>query len=929
MTSPDTTAPTAPTGLTPAVISGAQINLSWTASTDNVGVTGYRVERCAGVNCTSFSQIGTPTGTTYNDIGIGSGASYSYRVRATDAAGNLSAYSTVATAVTPDTATPSAPTNLTPSVVSSTQINLSWTASTDNVGVTGYRVERCQGGAGCTNFVQIGTPTATSFNDTGLTASTSYSYRVRATDAAGNLSAYSSVATAVTTAGTDTTPPTAPGNMGATTASSTQINLSWIPSTDNVGVTGYFVERCQGAGCSSFTQITSLPGNSYDDTGLTPGTTYSYRSRAEDAAHNLSPYSGVATATTSASGIAVSITPVRGGLAISQSMTFTATVQNDASNSGVTWSATAGSFSAQTATTTFTAPTTAGAVTVTATSVADPSRSASATIGVTDLTGVTTYHNDLSRDGVNSKEYALTLSNVTTATFGKLFSCTTDGAIYGQPLWVPGLTVNGGKHNVVFVATQHDSLYAFDADGPACTTLWHVSLIDSVHGGSSGETSVPSGPSGGLVGQSAGDITPEVGILGTPVIDLSSGTLYAVSKSVDSTGTNFFQRLHGLDITTGNEKLNGNHPVLITATFPGNGDGNVGGTTIPFDPQTQNQRPGLALVNGIVYVCWASHEDVDPYHGWIIGYQASSLTQVSRFNTTPNTASGFVHSRGGIWMGGGAPAADSNNNLYVITGNGAYDGNTDFGDSVIRLGTTSGLSTSDIDWFTPMDQQVLNDSDLDFGSGGTVVLADLPLAPIHHLLIGGGKAGDLFLLNRDNLGHFSPTTNNVVDFIHLASGEIFATAAFWNNNVYYAGSGSALFAFTIDSVTPKFANQAPAMQSAHVFQFPGATPSVSANGTSNPPSNAIVWALDNHAYCTPQSNGACGPAVLYAFDATNLSTELWNSSTTGNDTAGFAVKFTVPTVANGKVYIGTRGSDDGTYTSSNRGELDVYGLKPN
>jgi len=830
-----------------------------------------------------------------------------------------------------DTTAPTAPAGLTTSVVSATQINLSWTAATDNVGVTGYRVERCQG-ASCSSFAQVGPPTTTSYNDTGLTASTSYSYRVRATDAAGNFSSYSLVASATTTAATDTTPPTAPTNLTATAASGTQINLAWTASTDNVAVTGYRVERCQGAGCSNFAPVGTPTTTSFNDTGLSTSTPYSYRVRATDAAGNVSLYSSVATAVTSSSGaISVTISPVRWGMPVSQSIGFTATVQNDVGAAGVTWSASGGTFTTTTATqATYKAPAAAGTVTVTATSVADNTKSASATMGITDLTGVTTYHNDLSRDGVNSQEYALTLANVNTTTFGKQFSCVTDGAIYGQPLWVPGLVLGGVTHNVVFVATQHDSLYAFDADfnTSPCVPLWQVSLIDMVHGGlSAGETPVPSGPTGNLVGQGLGDITPEVGILGTPVIDLTTNTLYAVSKSVDSTQTNFYQRLHAIDVLTGNEKFSG--PATITAQVNGDGDASVGGV-IHFDPRNQNQRPGLALINGVIYIGWASHEDNDPYHGWVIGYDKTSLSQVAVFNTTPD-AFGSYPSRGGVWMGGGAPAADTSNNLYLITGNGAYNGAsggsisgvTDFGDSVLKLSTSPSLAVTD--WFAPMDQQALSDADEDFGSGGTVVLVDLPSsAPVQHLLVGAGKAGDLFLLNRDSMGHFSSTGNNVVDWIHLASGEVFATAAFWQNNIYFAGSGNGLSKFTLDPVLVKFTSAGATMTSAHVYPFPGATPSISANGSSN----AVVWALDNSNYCTPQSL-ACGPAVLYAYDAANLGTELWNSSTTGNDTAGFAVKFTVPTVANGKVYVGTRGSDDGSYTSSNRGELDVYGLKPN
>jgi chitodextrinase len=254
---PDITPPSAPSGLNTAVVSATQINLAWTASTDNVGVTGYSVERCSAAGCSSFAQVAAPTSTTFNDTGLTPSTSYSYRVRATDMAGNVSAFSgtaTTSTSAAPDTTPPGAPVGLAATAASATQINLSWTASTDNVGVTGYRVERCQGAA-CSTFAQIATPTTTTFNDNGLTASTSYSYRVRATDAAANLSTFSPTATASTIASPDTTPPTAPSNLTATAASATQINLSWTASTDNVGVTGYRVERCSGGSCLNFTQI--------------------------------------------------------------------------------------------------------------------------------------------------------------------------------------------------------------------------------------------------------------------------------------------------------------------------------------------------------------------------------------------------------------------------------------------------------------------------------------------------------------------------------------------------------------------------------------------------------------------------------------------------------------------------------------------------
>jgi hypothetical protein len=570
-------------------------------------------------------------------------------------------------------------------------------------------------------------------------------------------------------------------------------------------------------------------------------------------------------------------------------------------------------------------PSAAGVYTITATSVSNGSTSASLVVGVTDLSGVLTYHNNLSRDGTNTHEFALAASTLNTSTFGKLFSCPTDGAIYAQPLWIPQVSTASGKHNVIVVATQHESLYAFDADTGPCNTLWQANLIDSTHGGTSGETSVPSGI-GGLIGSGYGDITPEVGVTGTPVIDPTTKTLYVVSKSVISSGPTFLQRLHAIDLTTGNEKFSG--PVTISASVPGTADGS---TTVTFNPQQENQRPGLALVNGVVYIAWASHEDKDPYHGWVIGYTASTLVQVPNavFNSTPNFNAAFGYSRGGIWMSGGAPAADSSGNLYILTGNGAFDANTNggnYGDSTLKLRTTSGLSVAD--WFTPMDEASLDSGDVDHGSGGVAILLDQPSATYPHLVIGGGKAGVLFLMNRDNLDHFSSSTNNVLQQL-VVGPNIYATAAFWNNSLYIAaatdgGSGGLLKHYSFDTTTEQFAA---ASQTSLSYNFPGPTPSVSSNGSVQ----GIVWALDNSKYCTPGSNSGCGPAVLHAYDAINLATELWNSSQAAADQAGNAVKFTVPTIANGKVYVGTRGNNTGGSfgSTSVSGELDVYGLKPN
>ncbi len=637
--------------------------------------------------------------------------------------------------------------------------------------------------------------------------------------------------------------------------------------------------------------------------------------------------SATITVTGSSAARSVSISPKRGGLTITQTLPVTAIVQNDVGAAGVTWSAsgaacsgtTCGTFAKVTSNSaTYAAPNTPGIYSITATSVADVTKSASISIGVTDLTGVLTYHNNLSRDGTNPHEFALTPSNVNTTTFGKLFSCQADGAIYSQPLWVPNLTVAGASHNVIFVATQHESLYAFDADATPCTTLWHVNLVDSAHGGSSGETSVLSAGSGALVGSGYGDISPEVGITGTPVIDPTSNTLYVVSKSVNAS-TQFFQRLHAIDLTTGAERV-APHSIDSSISVPGTGAGSVAGR-VAFDPRNESQRAGLVLSGAVVYVAWASHEDHDPYHGWVMGFNASTLAPVANavFNATPNHVGTLSYSRGGIWMGGGAPAVDAAGNLFFITGNGTFDANTggsNYGDSVVRLSTASGLSVAD--YFTPLDQESLDANDTDFGSGAATILVDQPAGPVTHLVIGGGKQGNLFLLNRDSMGKFSSSTNNVIQTVSLGNS-IFATPVFWQNNLYVAGVGP-LKQFAFNSTTGKF-NGAPFSQSSTSYRFPGATPSVSSNGATN----GIIWALDNGLYCTPQSLG-CGATVLHAYDATNLATELWNSSqaAANRDLAGHAVKFTVPTVANGKVYVGTRGND-----SSVLGELEVYALLPN
>ncbi|MGH8220025.1 MAG: putative Ig domain-containing protein [Steroidobacteraceae bacterium] len=613
--------------------------------------------------------------------------------------------------------------------------------------------------------------------------------------------------------------------------------------------------------------------------------------------------------------IAVSLSPARAAIVVGQRLSLAATT-NDAA--GVTWKSapSGGSLSVTAGTSglsaTFTASA-AGVYTITAQSVTNPAASSSLAAGVTDLQGVYTNHDDLARDGLNDHEYVLTPANVATSSFGKLFSCGVDGAIYAQPLWVANLEVNGAAHNVVLVATAHDGLFAFDADASPCATLWSVSLIDGAHGGSSGEIAVPSGRTGGLVCTRLGDITPEVGVIGTPVIDPLTRTLYVVSKSVDSDETTFHQRLHAIDLATGAEKPGS--PITIAATYAGSGDG---GTTVTFDPRQEDQRASLSLVNGTVYIAWASHEDTPPFYGWLLGYSynGSSFTQTHAFNVAPNA--GYA----GIWMDGSAPAADGNGQLYVITGNGAFDAtsstapNNDYGDSLLQLSSTLGV----LQYFTPSEEQQEEADDNDFGSGG-VVLADLaPGGAATHLAFGGSKNGFLYVLDRDALGGFGD--GKALQRID-PGGEIFATGAYWNQSFYIAPVAAPLLAYHLDLSTDTLSATS---SSSGTFGFPGATPAISATGTSN----GIVWALDDSEYCTPHGGHVppCGPAVLHAYDATNLAHELWNSAMESADAAGNAVKFTVPTVANGKVYIGTRGNNTGGSdgSTSTPGELDVYGF---
>lgn len=506
---------------------------------------------------------------------------------------------------------------------------------------------------------------------------------------------------------------------------------------------------------------------------------------------------------------------------------------------------------------------------------------------------VTTNHYDNARTGQNINESLLSSATVNSGQFGKLFSQPVDGYIYAQPLYVSNLQIAGGTHSVVFVATEHDSVYAFDADSNAAQNaapLWKVSFINPPAGITTINSTADTG---------CDDLIPEIGITGTPVIDLASKTLYVVARTKEN--GQFVQRLHALDLSTGAEKFGG--PVVIQASVLGAGDGTSGGR-VSFDPLREGQRPGLLLQNGLVYIGWASQCDIGPYHGWVIAYNAQTLQQAGVWNATPNG------SDGGIWHSGVAPAADSASNVYVATGNGTFDlhtGGFDAGDSLVKLGPPAAGVLPLLDYFTPYDQGALNAGDLDLGSSGIMLLPDLPAGSPHpHLLLGIGKEGKLYLINRDAMGRFSASGDSqiVQSIPGAAIGGVFGGLAFWNNKVYLGGAYDTIKVYSFNAGNSGLLSSTPVSVSSRTFPFPGVTPSISANGTNN----GILWALQADAY---HSNG---PAVLRAYDAGNLANELYNSTAKAQDQAGPAVKFAAPIIANGKVYAGTAT------------ELDVYGV---
>ena len=498
---------------------------------------------------------------------------------------------------------------------------------------------------------------------------------------------------------------------------------------------------------------------------------------------------------------------------------------------------------------------------------------------------VTTYHNDIARTGQYAQETILTPANVNTTQFGKLFSTAVDGNVFAQPLYLSGVNIAGGTHNVLYVATQHDSVYAIDADSGA--VYLRVSLLPG------GGRPVTDADFGGC-----NDITPEVGITGTPVIDPTTGTIYLVAKS--KVNGNFVQYLHALDVTTLAEKLGG--PVMISATVSGKGyDGN--GTSLSFNPLTQNQRSALLLENGHVVIAWAGHCDNDFYHGWVMSYGADTLSQEAVFNPSANGK------RGGVWMSGGGPAADADGNIYFATGNGTWNGTSDFGDSIVKLGPPASGNWPVRDYFTAYNQAALDHDDTDLGSGGLVLLPTLTSG--QQLLAQQGKEGTIYLLDRNNMGKYcikqvpacSGADTQIVQEIARASAGVWGSPAYWNGNLYWTGANDRIRAYSFNSNNSGLISKNSTSSSADIFAFTAPTPSISASGNTN----GILWALDGsseNSTCTAGKN--C--LGLYAYDATNLAHLLYKSSQAANnrDSPGSAVKFAPPVIVNGKVYVGTQ-----------------------
>jgi|SRR5579863_748013 len=491
---------------------------------------------------------------------------------------------------------------------------------------------------------------------------------------------------------------------------------------------------------------------------------------------------------------------------------------------------------------------------------------------------VLTYHNANSRDGLNNQESILTLTNVNSASFGKLFTVAADGLVDAQPLIISNLVVQGASHNVLIVVTENDTVYAYDADTGA--NLWHVSALPY------GETASDD--------RGCSQVTPKIGITSTPVIVRPAGSnpvIYFVAMSKDSSG-NYYQRLHALDATTGAELHNG--PVVINAKYPGNGDNSSNGYVI-FDPAQYKERAGLLLIGSTVYLGWASHCDARPYTGWIMGYDINTLAQTTVLNLTPNG------NEGAIWGAGAGMAADGNGDIILLDANGVFDttlntsgfpSDGDYGNAFLKIKTKGGLAVAD--YFEMYNQSSENGNDVDLGSGGTLLLYTKDSAgTILPLAVGAGKDSNLYVVNRNSMGKFNADNNNAIyqELAGALPGGVWSMPAAFNGRVYYGSVGAPIQAFGLKNAKLE---ATPVARTSNAFQYPGATPSISANAGKN----GIVWAVESSS-----------PAVLHAYNAATL-VELYNSNQAAGarDHFGNGNKFMTPTIANGKVYVGTPNS---------------------
>ena len=888
----DSTPPSAPSNLNASAVSGSEIGLSWTASTDNVGVTGYLVERCQGAGCTDFSQIATPPGTSYNDTGLTPGSTYRYRVRAGDAANNLSDYSNIASATTPSSApaglvaaysfdegSGTTVTDASGSGNTGTISGAAWTSSgkynealtfngtSSRVNVPNSASLQLTSGMTLEAWVNP-TTVSSAWRDVMMKGNDNYYLEATTSNSGKPLIGAIIGGTRYKAVGTSALAPGEYSHLAATYDGSTLrlfVNGTQVSSTSIAGTILTSNSPLQIGSDSSFGQYFA---GTIDEVRV-------YNTRLTQAQIQTDMATPIGS---SPPPPAFSVSPR------AVALTFTRTQQFTAQGAGgaVTWSVdgvVGGNSSSGTITSqgVYTPPSSVGTHTVTATS---SGQSVDATVYVTNNPGVFTHHNNQLRTGANTQETVLKPSLVNPSTFGKLLTYQLDGYTFASPLYVSNVNIPGqGFHNIVYVATEHDSVFAFDADGTSSQPIWKDSFIDPANG----VTTVPASDV-----SSVPDIPNEIGITATPVIDPSTNTMYVLVNTKEVVGgtTSYVYRLHALDIATGAEKIT---PVVVQGSVPGTGPGSVNGV-LTFNPLRQLGRPGLLLSGGVVYLGFGSHADVEPFHGWVFGYDATTLQRVFLFCASPNS------DNAGVWQSGGGLATDSTGSIYFATGDGAFNPNTGaYGDSVMRMSAAGSVQ----DYFAP-SLEIGQGTNNDLSAGGVLLLPDQP-GPHPHEMVVAGKSGVLYLIDRDNMTHYNPAMDQNLVSIPLGHPN-FSNPVYFNGYVYISPVNIAAQAYQMQS-NGLLSKQTSSFTSTN-FDKRGGTLEVSANGTSN----AILWAL--------QSNNETN-SMLHAYDAGNLGNEFWNSNQAGTrDTLGPWLKFTVPLVVNGKVFVATES------------QLVIYGLLP-